>query len=1022
MTDTSLLASRQIDLIGRDILIQNILTEANAQRPTFILLKGEGGIGKTVILRALQQQAKGIRCRHILDLYHLEYQTPEGFAWAIQELLPNEANFSEFRHHYQQMQQARDAHDSQTEQDAWQKAEKAWLGALNASLRYAPLWIFMDTLEVLPVPTPGQEAPELLSWLTHILLEIKGPLMLAAAGRASEACDYLWKHIPEHYKKQQPALRYLSEPESLLYLQKTIEMLQPNDPAGTRRLKEYLEQWGISPLYHQTSGKPLRLAIISDILRTGGSLPTVFYQPNAPKSTDLDQALIKHLTHLASPLGEIIQTMAFLRKGVDAHLLSKVMQISEAEASQHLEQAANLTLVKKRPGDDITRTYFLHDEMYELFSRYHPLVETARRALFQHLDEYYQEEISRWRDKLKEFSPLRFRYLKRWRLAQIERMHYALWLSGLRGYSDYFILTTDARAAGDMTTFNLVVSELRQTRALCKQVGMENAGIEAYLETESKFRMVEELLGKDLSSAQKLLKEMEQHHLPPFLQAYQHYLYALVGIRQGQRSMKTLFLDTPVHISLEKALKTAESVQEPELQTAKQALLSYIDNYLGYHNRRAGKYQKAHHYYQESAARMRRLGLTGVDGVLTNQAYAMSMLGFDRRAYETAREAAEMAQKSNDISGQIRALNVMAFVVLRTGQPDRAQTFINKALNLLSQISGQDRLKGIVLTHKAMAERQIWNQIVADNLVDWKQEWVKTLPNALYALEGKSYVEQKLRLNPTTPITGEKETEKSAIDLLKERDAENLTIAHNESGNCWREVAWALRESAKQDERKNQVRETCIKMARVRYLQAAGIYEDKKYPSTSEQKSAWKQQITEQVKRIGGSPYWPAMALANLAWHEHYQQNDSQLAFYTALIHETLGKDYLWPPQIQPDEAEIQRWVVLGKIEMLHCFVALRQWESEQQKESLSQATRSAALSLEYNYRIGQTSHDLRRAEISLETRFRATRDWETRLLPHFYETAQSLQTEFSQVLPSGKRPRLLHWLNERFGDYELWR
>lgn len=1022
MTDTSLLASRQIALIGRDKLIQDILTESNAQRPVFILLKGEGGIGKTVILRAVQEQAKGIRCRHILDLYHLEYQTPEGFAWAIQELLPNEVNFSEFRNHYQQMQQARDAHDSEAEQAAWQKAEKAWLGALNAQSKYAPLWIFLDTLEVLPVPSIGQESHELLSWLTRILPEIKGPLILAAAGRASEACDYLWNHVPEHYKKQQPALRYLSESESLLYLQKTIEVLEPNDPAGTRRLKDYLEQWGITSLYHQTNGKPLRLAIVSDILRTGGSLPASFYQPAAQKPNDLDQALIEHLIHLASPLGEIVQTMAALRKGIDARLLSKVMQISESEATQHLEQVSSLTLVKKRPGDDITRLYFLHDEMYELFSRYHRLAESARRALFQNLDEYYQEEVSHWRDELKEFSPLRFRHLKRWRLAQIERMHYALWLGGLRGYSDYFILTTDARAAGDMTTFNLVTSELRTTRALCKQFGMEISQLEAYLETESKFRMVEELLGKDLSSAQKLLKEMEQHPLPPFLQAYRHYLYALVGIRQGQRSMKTLFLDTPVHISLEKALKTAESVQEPELQNAKQALLSYIDNYLGYHNRRAGKYQKAHHYYQESAARMRRLGLTGVDGVLTNQAYAMSMLGFDRRAYETAREAAEMAQKSNDITGQIRALNVMAFVVLRTGQPDRAQTFIEKALKLLSQISGQNRLKGIVLTHKAMADRQTWNQIVADNLVDWKQEWVKILPNALYALEGKFYIQQKLGFNPTTPMSGEKETEKSAIDLLKERDAENLAIAQNESGNCWREVAWALRDSARQDERKKQVRETCIQMARVRYLQAAGIYEDKKYPSPQEQKSAWKQQINEQVKRIGGSPYWPAMALVNLAWHEHYQQTDSQLEFYKTLTHEIIGKDYLWPPQIQPDEAEIQRWVVLGKLEMLHCFVALRQWEREQQKEMLYHATRSAALSLEYNYRIGQTSHDLRRAEISLETRFRATRDWETRLLPRFYETAQSLQAEFNQVLPAGKLPRLLHWLNERFGDYELWR
>jgi len=81
MVDTALLASQQIALIGRDTIIRDILKAPQAKRPVFILLQGEGGIGKTVLMRTIQEQAGGMRCRHILDFYHLEYQTPEGFAW-----------------------------------------------------------------------------------------------------------------------------------------------------------------------------------------------------------------------------------------------------------------------------------------------------------------------------------------------------------------------------------------------------------------------------------------------------------------------------------------------------------------------------------------------------------------------------------------------------------------------------------------------------------------------------------------------------------------------------------------------------------------------------------------------------------------------------------------------------------------------------------------------------------------------------------------------------------------------------
>ncbi len=1017
MVDTALLASQQIALIGRDTIIRDILKAPQAKRPVFILLQGEGGIGKTVLMRTIQEQAGGMRCRHILDFYHLEYQTPEGFAWSLQELLPD-INFVQFKKHHEEMQRARDSHDEQAVTLAWDKAQKAWLGALNSQLRLSPLWIFLDTLEALPLPEQGQE--NLLSWLAHIFQQLTGPVIWLAAGRPSGANNYLVRQIPQHYRKWTPMLSYLSEAQSEEYIHKTIAQLEQKDPSGVKKIQEYLNAWGVSRLYRQTLGKPLRLAIVADILRTGSSLPGSFYQTTTEEKAaldSLDMALVEYLSRLDSPLGEVIQTMALLRKGVDARLLSQVMQISTEDAEMYLHTAEKLTLVKKRPGDDITRPYFLHDEIYEMFNHYRPLAEPARKSLFKRLDAYYDEEVSRWRDALKEFSPLRFRYLKRWRLAQIERMHYALWLNGLRGYSDYFILRNDIAVSGDTATRDMLVSEVRATRALCKRFNIYIAPVERYFLIDETLYGIEKQLSQDVLMAQQEMKKMVKLDWPPFLKAYWHYLYALIGIRLGQRSMNTCVLDTPISTSLEESLKLVETVSEPELAPACQALLSYVDNYLGYQSRREGKYQPAHRYYQESAARMRRLGLTGTDGVLVNQAYAMSMLGYDRRAYETAREAAELSLQSNDLRGQIRALNVMALVVLRTGQPERANLIVEKALNLLPKISNDDRLHGMVLITKAMAGRQAWNQVVSDNLVDWKQEWVKNLVPALAALEGKENVQEKLDLRPPKSSGQEKakarsETEKGAIALLKGRDAENLTIAQNESGNCWREIAWATRDSFVQDEQQRRRHEIADQLARTRFLQACGI---------EKLEEDWTKQMREQTSRVGGSPYWPAAALVNLAWHEHYMHTATDLPKYQEIIHKIIGNEYLWPPQISAAEGEIQRWVVLGKFEMLRCFVALRRWEENKEAEQLQSAMRSAALSLEYNYRIGQTSYDLRRAEISLETRLRGTKDWELNLLPAFYKAAQEVEGEFRAYLPEGKPPRLLHWLNERFGEYELW-
>jgi hypothetical protein len=130
-------------------------------KATLVYLEGEGGVGKTAILRELQLQAHGICLSHILDMYHLEYQTPYGFAAGLAELLSSQRiPTGEFRASFDAMQQARDSHDSSAKEVHWEKAQQALAHSLNKVSRTTPLWIMLDTVEAVSKP-----AMFMRSWL-----------------------------------------------------------------------------------------------------------------------------------------------------------------------------------------------------------------------------------------------------------------------------------------------------------------------------------------------------------------------------------------------------------------------------------------------------------------------------------------------------------------------------------------------------------------------------------------------------------------------------------------------------------------------------------------------------------------------------------------------------------------------------------------------------------------------------------------------------------------------------------------
>ncbi|NOZ29834.1 MAG: ATP-binding protein [Chloroflexi bacterium] len=1028
--DRELSGARRIALVGREEILQNIKEFSRKHsRPALIYLEGDGGIGKTAVLEEVRSQLaedrQSIVAASLIDLYHLEYQTPQGLAEAISDVFPQEqVRFRAFHARHRKTLEALRLRQLEEANKAWKRAEEALIQALNSMADKKYIWLFLDTAEVLSTIAGDDEmdigwmgpfdpsGASIARWLRdRILPALRNRVVVIMAGRPSQLDRDLIQPLRKTHWRVEGPLEL--EPLSLQHCKEYLEQVahqvdEDGDRAGAENIRRYLATYGEIPVHRETAGQPLRMAMVADILRAGGSLPSGFYDPEGHGRTDqasLDQALIRHLANLETPLGATIQHMASLDKGANADLLAEILRIEPEEAQKYLDAATKLTLVKVRPGN-VRRPYFLHDEIYTLFARYLP--PKREEELFGRIIAYYEREMEDLRRNMSEYPVLFTEFQVQHRMAQVERVHYTTWLFPLRGYAAYFEDSCESILSREPSWYQLLRNEFRRTKEKLEELGRSPeklSELSTYLKWDESLRRAEIALHwlNDIKKAEQLLSQISgSRQMPSLCQAHRHFLQATILIRKGNLS--------PAEEALNQSAVALTKVSDGGLELATQTLQALIYNYQGYIRRLRGNYREAIPYYQRAAALMRQLGLGGISGVLTNQAYAMTMMGYERHGRETAKEALNYAVRNHSVYDQVRALNVRAILETRAGDPEKGLSFAEEALELLREYPDH-RLEGLVRITMARALRYQWNEEVSEALSQWRARWHEVLPRALAHLEGSEYTGERLGI-----FLLKEEIKAGAIELLRGTpDRESWVSALNESGCLWREVAWVTRDS---DKEKNR---TAHQRAEGRLLQASGI---------ERRKSGWFPQVRTQINQIGGSPFWPTLALTNLGWHYHYQrERPEKIEEICALVEQAIGEDYLWqpdyPPIIETNRAELMLWVVLGKMEMLRCYEQLRgEWRAD--PEAVKRAAWHATLSLEYNCLIGQPSYDLRRAEIGLENRLRRSRNWERELLPAFYESALKAEEELKKTVPEdhplrGRQTRLIRWLNERFGPPELW-
>lgn len=375
-------------MVGRGGLLKKVddLLATDKPVPFVLFITGEGGIGKTRFLREVWTHASGQSDRiltpnDIIDLYHIQTHTPDGLADAIWNALPPAAsgrfnNYESQKAAYARQQTSGDARGLAEQHQRVLDAFWQDLRDVTAKRKFV---LLLDTGEKALYttqrnPDESTDIAESWDWLTQSLTSFPNVLAVVA-GRSRcthlkaqlEAADIAYTIEP---------IQPMHEEESLAYWESVIDnaRLSGNEDL-VNRLNELDDDMRQTAHYH-SKGLPILLSLLIDYLGIApmGDVPSELRdtpaevqvrQPDIVRH-DLEERFVERFVTNAR-MGDTIRSLGRAPKGVDAELLSRMLDITTDEALRRLQALERFSFVKQRPAD---KRYFLHDVIYEILERH----------------------------------------------------------------------------------------------------------------------------------------------------------------------------------------------------------------------------------------------------------------------------------------------------------------------------------------------------------------------------------------------------------------------------------------------------------------------------------------------------------------------------------------------------------------------------------------------------------------------------------------------------------------------------
>jgi len=1024
---TDFFAARRIPLVGRQELLQDAERRIRRGGTHLLYFEGEGGIGKTALIEAILEGSQARKqdgglfarsiAREVVDLYHMDVHTPEGLIRRVVEVLGS-SGFEGTRQALKDLDRARSMGNVDLARERAAALQEAFLEELVALAGDGVVLAF-DTIEVLEYEHDpfemelGAEMPGLgtREWLfTSLLPALRGHIVLLLAGRPSELGQRLQGAPGENpfLQLQVQRLQALDLDEVRSYLG---TVAQAEEDRGDSDAAERL--WGFcqerAEIVHLlTGGRPILLALVADMVAHGWALPPAFgrtleeLQQRGAESwwPEIEWALVVRIQESPSPIGDTIRALAWLRKGATPQLLARVMSLGRAEdgwdletVQQHLEQAAQLALVKVRPNEG---RVFLHDEMYALLDHYvlQQCSSEERERVYESVLEYYRDQLIDLEERIEQVSGLSPLLHAEQRQAYIEEMHYRLRHHPAMGYAYYFWRAEEASGILDTELDMLLRAELFRTVGLLRSLGpLPGLDLdEMEVDTAVRWGIRALFVLNDPQGALDILsriRERWRRQAPDLGLAWAHLqLYSAVArilraedddwqrartlLKEVKTQTDAVLAGSPDPpgsrglLSWLRAPHAPPEAQALEGQRWRARILQALAlNYQGYLDRQQGRYRGAAHRYQASAMLQRRLGMAGLSSVLINLSYALALVGECHHARLVTEEAERWARRLGQEYVLALALNARALVEEYDGHPQTALDYTDQALGIARGLSAS-RVRGLIYLTRARAHRHLMED------------------HARKEIPGQQFFDDPLK------------DANQAVNLLKNNPPDRV-MALIERGCIYREMArWHY---GHQDQ-----------VAAVKATRSS-------------------QRDLERTVALAGAmdlAEQQALAWTHLArlWYYAGQIQDTEQALDQASA--CIPADYSFVAggplpamahEQRKEEARSPFWNTLGQVEMLRAHIALdgalAMGDPEAREQHLKAAVQHISYALAYLAQTADEHFDLVRAEEGLHGRL-----LEDRLnIGTLHQHARQVAEEQGLAQPS----RFQEFLDRMFGPAELW-
>lgn len=373
------------EFIGRNELLNDLKTAIQNAKPgpQVLMLIGDGGMGKTRLLRAVHEWAAEqptlLIGRELIDVYHYAYHTPIGLADQIAlSLNAQESAFEKYWGLHRDMDLLRSGGlASNTQSEAVLQELATTLQKLTQNQR---LILTIDTAERLVYFSNHRAA--CWPWLLGLLRSTNN-VTLILAGREA-ACPLAEELRAQDFTVQDFTIEKFSEEDSLEYFAAAARAARTAKAFATAEKIESLDRSMRQQAHRQAQGKPIRLALL-----------VALYSVGAPPPLDaFEQTLVANL--MQTPiLGETVQALGRLPRGATKTLLAQILEISNEEAAQRFEAIKGLAFVKcsRFRNEELL---FLHDELYETLKKEEALNPNQRQSA----QEVYKLAVTYYHDLL----------------------------------------------------------------------------------------------------------------------------------------------------------------------------------------------------------------------------------------------------------------------------------------------------------------------------------------------------------------------------------------------------------------------------------------------------------------------------------------------------------------------------------------------------------------------------------------------------------------------------------------------